>query len=663
MDKVLAFASGSNHPGEIRGFAAVGQPVGVAAPECRSACEQALLSLAGAGVPVFVDSGAFSEVVFGPRGPRVVRPISHDEWLERLALYQRLADALGDSLYAVAPDMVGSQERTLERLQSYGNQIRKIHDAGAHILVPFQRGPMSLHEFDQRVQKILGFSDYVVAFPMKKGATEPESIAGFLAYRRPHQIHLLGLGAKNPQAAAVVDMIHELSPQTRVSIDSNRLKAYVGWEYGRYKTRMEKLGIKPMSKAEWLPQHHVIVIPGFRTVPDVSPREYTLAREFVGPLNPRFALELGNVHQEDLGLEELGIPVMTDEEMVYRVDEWLTPDLREEIWRQRELGDLWEEYEWDVVYRKTGDVQRPPERDWYPFHDQFPSPDDLPYVGGPDPEVAFADFMRKPSTWVLGRYFHQSPKPAKLTDANVREMADMLRPFYLEHLGRQRIDGSTVAATWRKKKAIEAAFGRGTQAEAFERWKKRLRSITNQRDYEMQMALSHHLRPRPLSFAEREVIHRGTRYPEFEELVLRHWDQVAQRQGWHGFHYVREQDRARRILYARYGSEWLQHRDHDPYHRWLESLRNVSEDERNELLRRVVAMRVAQRKGKAAVVLPGVPEGAMEKPMEDYRSPPEYDLGGYERVANAAPVRRSSLRPRQHSGSPTVNRLRRRLLR
>lgn len=74
-------------------------------------------------------------------------------------------------------------------------------------------------------------------------------------------------------------------------------------------------------------------------------------------------------------------------------------------------------------------------------------------------------------------------------------------------------------------------------------------------------------------------------------------------------------------------------------------------------------MRVAQRKGEPAVVPPAIPEGAMEKPMKDYRSPPDYELGGYERVANTTPA---TLRPRRgpdRYAGPTVNRLRRRLLR
>jgi hypothetical protein len=46
-----------------------------------------------------------------------MEPISHAEWLRRLSIYQRLADALGNKAMIVAPDQVGNQEETLLRLR------------------------------------------------------------------------------------------------------------------------------------------------------------------------------------------------------------------------------------------------------------------------------------------------------------------------------------------------------------------------------------------------------------------------------------------------------------------------------------------------------------------------------------------------------------------
>ncbi len=115
------FLSGSNRPGEIASLGKVGADIGVAAPEISEAAESELHALAGSDVLVFVDSGAFSEVRFGPGGVEVVKPISDEDWAARLALYKRLATSLGSSLYCVAPDMIGSQSVTLARLGRFSD--------------------------------------------------------------------------------------------------------------------------------------------------------------------------------------------------------------------------------------------------------------------------------------------------------------------------------------------------------------------------------------------------------------------------------------------------------------------------------------------------------------------------------------------------------------
>ena len=68
---VRSYASGSNFAGEIRGFSHVGIPVGIAADMVKPAAVAELLALPPT-YPLFVDSGAFSEVTFdpAPRGAR-----------------------------------------------------------------------------------------------------------------------------------------------------------------------------------------------------------------------------------------------------------------------------------------------------------------------------------------------------------------------------------------------------------------------------------------------------------------------------------------------------------------------------------------------------------------------------------------------------------------
>lgn len=227
VDLGVYFASGSNHPGEILGFASIGMNVGVAAPSTTPAAEAALVSLAGTSTKVFVDSGAFGEVAFGPDGMFVKKLITPEEWTSRLDLYERLASALGKQLYAVAPDQVGNQPVTLERMRTYRERIQKIRKTGASILAPIQKGDLSMADFDRQVEKALGFSDFVRAIPMKKDATSVEELRAFMRERKPRRIHLLGMGPGAKIYSEVIKMIHEIAPGTSVTLDSVKITSAV----------------------------------------------------------------------------------------------------------------------------------------------------------------------------------------------------------------------------------------------------------------------------------------------------------------------------------------------------------------------------------------------------------------------------------------------------
>lgn len=219
------FASGSNRPADIRGFAAIGHAIGVAAPELS---ENALRELERVAVPVFVDSGAFSEVTFGPAGVTVVAPITDSDWRERLALYRRLAVALGPRAHLVAPDRIGDQEETLARLTRYAPELRELRALGARILVPVQKGTRTQAAFVRDVERVLGFDDFVHAIPSKKKATTVAELRAYLAEVRPSRIHFLGLGLKNANAGQVLAACAEFAPDAVLTFDSNLIAANVG---------------------------------------------------------------------------------------------------------------------------------------------------------------------------------------------------------------------------------------------------------------------------------------------------------------------------------------------------------------------------------------------------------------------------------------------------
>ena len=120
------FASGAKHPGEILGFADLGWPVGASFAGidrkrkawvrlCTDKCLRALIEAGKKGIPVFLDSGAFSEVDLPRPGeerpPRVISPITDKGWRDRFRAYDLLAKKLGPLANVVAPDMVGFQEQ------------------------------------------------------------------------------------------------------------------------------------------------------------------------------------------------------------------------------------------------------------------------------------------------------------------------------------------------------------------------------------------------------------------------------------------------------------------------------------------------------------------------------------------------------------------------
>ncbi len=223
------FPSGSNHQGEIQGFNAIGANVGVALHELNEAAIVALEACAGSDTLVFVDSGAFSEVDFPGGVPTIVDAIDHDEWCSRLAIYKRLARVLGSQLYAVAPDCVAHQAITLERLETYVEDVRELRMLGANIIVGMQRGALDAVAFDVRVTEILGFDDFIRGIPSKKNPTPTSQIVDFLAARpQAQRVHLLGLGPRGDRWAEVTEALAVARPDLDLFADSVFLRACTG---------------------------------------------------------------------------------------------------------------------------------------------------------------------------------------------------------------------------------------------------------------------------------------------------------------------------------------------------------------------------------------------------------------------------------------------------
>ncbi len=236
------FASGVNHPGEVRGLFGSGRWVGITAGEARTGLFEELELSAGGAVCLFVDSGAFSEVEFGPGGVSVVNPIDDAGWLERFELYERCADLFRSRCYVVAPDRIGDQVHTLNLLARYAPNVAAVVAMRAQVIVPVQKGSIPMGEFFRQQQAILGLRDraidacgfweggVIAGIPMKKDATSRAELADFVDTLPMwgSRIHLLGFGPASKGYDAVIALITCRRPDCSITSDSVTIRRLAG---------------------------------------------------------------------------------------------------------------------------------------------------------------------------------------------------------------------------------------------------------------------------------------------------------------------------------------------------------------------------------------------------------------------------------------------------
>jgi len=233
------YASGCNHAGEIRGFALSGRHVGITATTSnpKLLAELEIYSV-GSMLSVFVDTGAFSEVTFSQAAGRLVvkRPITRAQWRTRLALSTRIAKAFGPRALLVAPDLVGDQAATLERLATWAPQVAEWAAHRARVIVPVQKGELPMSAMYKQACAILGLAEAPIAgIPMKKDATSLADLAE-LVDSMPWfdcRFHLLGLGPESPRFAAAVRCIKSRRPNAVITSDSVTVRRLAGRTNGK----------------------------------------------------------------------------------------------------------------------------------------------------------------------------------------------------------------------------------------------------------------------------------------------------------------------------------------------------------------------------------------------------------------------------------------------
>jgi hypothetical protein len=243
------FTSGCNEAGEIRGLALSGRHFGITLAVIRPGLLEELEIYTHCLARCFVDSGAFSEVDFPKNSaPVVARPIEHATWIERLELAHRIALTFRGRAYVVAPDRVGCQTTTLERLGRYASHVAAIASTGAQVIVPVQKGAIPMSEMYRRACELLGLATAPIAgVPMKKDATTLEDLAELVASLPWYgaRIHLLGLGPKSKyhRFEKAVALIKSIRPNATITSDSTQgIRGEVGRDNGRHGVPGEVFG-------------------------------------------------------------------------------------------------------------------------------------------------------------------------------------------------------------------------------------------------------------------------------------------------------------------------------------------------------------------------------------------------------------------------------------
>lgn len=216
----IAFRSGMSRPKDFWAAAAAGAAIGVVAGELA-------LSTRMLGIPrflcqggaVFIDSGAFAELKTG----------EVPDFDKVLSLYEYVAEGAEDGyfdparLYVVAPDKVGDQLATLDRLAHYAGRVRALIDAGCMVIVPIQRGALSAVAMLDHVAAILGTRQFVAGIPSNKEALSLAECAT-LTHER---FHILGRVHMNADQLARLAALAINNPAAVYTADANWMRGHI----------------------------------------------------------------------------------------------------------------------------------------------------------------------------------------------------------------------------------------------------------------------------------------------------------------------------------------------------------------------------------------------------------------------------------------------------
>ncbi len=217
---VIAYRSGSSNKTDILGYMQAGAPIGVCVMDAFAPVRKLVARYASDGGKVFVDSGAFRVFMAGLNNPGV-KPIDFD------VVFSRYREILSDcdcpkNLLLVAPDAVGDQEQSYRLLLRYFDAVKSMIDSGAQLMIPMQKGTLSISEHYQRCVDLFGES-FVVGLPSNAEALSREEVFSFLQTSTPSHVHFLGCSE-----TMLVNEARFKSPDTLFTCDATQFRKHLG---------------------------------------------------------------------------------------------------------------------------------------------------------------------------------------------------------------------------------------------------------------------------------------------------------------------------------------------------------------------------------------------------------------------------------------------------
>ena len=186
---------------------------------------------------LFIDSGAFSE--------KSGKPFTHSVWHTKLSKYEVLIEKYGRRCVFVAPDKVGDQEESINRLNTYSDILMNLMRKSS-MIVPLQKGSLTQAEMYNFAVTLFG-QDIVAGIPFKKSATSYYEYLQFMRSTNPPFVHILGVTPFGTRWREI-NKINKEFTCTKFSFDGCRIRSLIGKERA-YTLGMKKRKHLPRAQA------------------------------------------------------------------------------------------------------------------------------------------------------------------------------------------------------------------------------------------------------------------------------------------------------------------------------------------------------------------------------------------------------------------------------